>query len=442
MPEGEKRQTGTLESELGSPEAALVEKGFRPHRLFAALTHSYYRYFFAGALLSNIGTWMQMIALGWVVWEMTNSSFYVGLVSFTANLPVFALVLFAGVFADRIDKKKLIIAAQTVLMVLAFILAILASLDLLTVPLIILISLSGGVFTAVTFPAWVAIISDIVPGKDLLNAIALNSAQFNTARLIGPALAGAVLAASGPAANFWINAFSFLFVILAFFFIHPARRPKAEKKSVLSDLKEGFAFARSKTDIITLLAVVGLNSLFGTAYMGLMPVFAGEVIRTGVIGTGKLGLGILFASNGAGAVIGALVVAYLSSFMGKETLIKTGITLFSLFLIAFSFTSNFYLACFILILAGAAFLTTTSSINTALQQLSPHRIRGRIMSMFVWMFLGMMPFSALLAGAVSEKTGPQLAIRIGAALLLVTAAVLIVKPSLTASLPGTDHPSD
>lgn len=422
-----KFETGTVEAEVSSPEATLIEKGFAPARLLTSFRHRDYRYFWGGAVLSNIGTWMQTIALGWLVLSITNSAFYVGLVNFTANVPVFFIVLFAGVAADWLDRRNLIIWTQAALMILAFILAFLTSAHRISIPLIVVITLGTGIGTALNFPAWQAIISDIVPRKDLLNAIALNSAQFHTARLVGPALAGIILATWGAASNFYINAFSFLAVILALLAIRPRRRINfGSRQSILLQLKKGFSYAWRHPVIIALLTTTGLITLFGMPYVALMPIFARDILKVGA-----RGFGFLMAASGLGSVVGALIVAYLATVVRRENLIKIGVSLFGIFLVVFALSRSVWLSMISLAIAGGSFLMATSAINTSLQSLTPGELRGRIMSMFVWTFLGIMPFGALIFGAVAERFNAPLAVAIGGSITLLTGIILIVRPSLT-----------
>ena len=425
-PDRKKPETNTIEAEVSSPEAALIERGFAPARLLSSFKYRDYRFFWSGALLSNIGTWMQMIALGWLVLMMTNSAFYVGLVNFTANAPVFFIVLFAGVAADRLDRRNLIIWTQTVMMILAFVLAFLTSAHRINIPLIVAITLATGVSTAFNFPAWQAIISDIVPRKDLLNAIALNSAQLHSARFVGPALAGIVLGVWGAASNFYLNAFSFLAVILALLAIRPQKIEKPDtKKSIRAHFMRGFHYAWRRPVIITLLSTTGLITLFGMPFVALMPIFARDILKAGA-----KGFGFLLAANGFGALVGALTVAYLAHTVRRETLIKIGATLFGVFLILFALSHNFWLSMIFLAGVGGSFLMTTSSINTSLQHLTPGEMRGRIMSMFVWAFLGIMPFGALIFGAIAEKFNAPLAVLIGGSVCVLTGLVLTINRHL------------
>lgn len=418
-------EPNTIEADVASPEVALVERGFRPGALFASLAFRDFRFFLGGAVLSNIGTWMQQVALGWLVLGLTGSAFYVGLVNFTGNIPVTLLVLFAGVAADRLDRKQLIIWTQVVMLVLALILAYMTQTHTVNIPSIIVLSIGFGLMTAIMFPAWQAFLSDIVPRDNLMNAIALNSAQFHMARLVGPAVAGLVLAAWGAAANFYINAFSFLAVILAMLAIRPDRHPKAPEFGIISHLKEGFEYVRGKPVIRTLLLTVGMITLFGMPYATLMPVFVKNVLHLGASG-----FGFMMAANGAGALTGALLVGALAPHVKRETLIKAGSVTFGVGLVLLGFVRHVALAVPVLVLCGGAFLMTNSAINTSLQSLTPRRLRGRVMSMFVLMFMGIMPFAGLVFGAMAEWTGVAYAIAIGGGVTVLTGLTLVLRPAL------------
>lgn len=430
----ERIETEVLESEVPSPEPSLIEQGLRaPKRLFASLAHRNFRYLWFGAVLSNIGTWIHMIAVGWLVLELTDSPFLLGFVSFAANLPVFFLALFGGVAADRINRKWLIIWTQAVSVVLAFSLGLLASLHLATVVVITLLSFGMGIATAFSFPAWQAIISDLVPRKDLLNAIALNSAQFHAARLVGPALAGLILAAGGAAVCFYANAASYFAVILALLFIHWLPEPKkSHQGSIWEHALSGIRYACGNRVVIVLLASTGVLTIFGMIFTVLMPIFARDILEVGA-----KGLGYVMAANGFGAVTGALLVAYLAHIVPKDFLIKAGMITFSLSLIAFAFSQSVLLSMAALAIAGIAFLTSTSAINTSLQSIVPNEIRGRVMSLFVWSFMGLMPIGNLLGGWLAHLIGAPLAVFFGAVVCLLTALLLVARPSLLEGIPAS-----
>ncbi len=422
----EKPETSVLESELAAPERAVIERAPLLRQTFQALAYKDYRYLWIGALLSNSGTWLQTVALGWLVLTTTNSAFLLGLVNFSGTLPIFFLALFAGSAADRLNRKNLLIASQVAMMILAFALGALASADLASIPAILLITLGAGVALAFNFPAWLAVIPDLVPRKHLLNAIALNSAQFNAARFIGPAIAGLVLASLGIPATFYLNGVSFLAVIFALLIIKPKSEPiEPQNGSVWAHFLEGVRYAWSHTNIGVLLLSIAIINVFGMSFTALMPIFARDVL-----GVGERGLGFLFASTGLGAFVGALAVAYLAHVLRKPPLIKLGILVFSLSLFIFAISRSPILSYLALVLIGVSFLAAVSSINTALQSSVPNAIRGRIMSLFVWAFLGLQPFGSILFGSVAHVLSAPTAVALGSGVCLIAALLLFFRPQL------------
>ncbi len=375
-------------------------------RTFASLYHRDFFLFWIGAGLSNIGTWLQTVALGWLVLEITNSSLYLGLVNFASSIPVFFLSFTAGIYADRFNKRWLIIATQVTAMILAFILAILVTFKIHTIFSIIILAFLAGIAFAFSFPTWQALISEIVPRKDLLNAIALNSAQFHAARLLGPTLAGFVIATFGVAACFYLNSISFLAVIASLLFIHHQHQAKEIKLSGWEEFKEGFLYAWRNRIVLYLLLGVGILSVFGLSfYSVLMPIFARDILHGGP----KV-FGNLMGANGFGALAGSLMVAYISCFVRRSKLIKYGILIFSISLLFFALSQNYFLSILVMITAGFSFLMVISTLNTILQSITPQKIRGRVMSFFVWMFMGLTPIGSLLAGSLAHYFGAPTAV--------------------------------
>ncbi|HZD59007.1 MAG TPA: MFS transporter, partial [Anaerolineae bacterium] len=401
-------QTEILETETTAPEAGIIQEGARRRPLFAALYSREYRYLWSGALLSNIGTWIQTVALGWFVLQITNSEFALGLVNFAAGIPTFFLALAAGVIADRYERRSLLLVAQTILMLLAFTLGILITLNIASFLNIIAISLAAGIATSFSFPAWLALIPETVPQRDLMNAVALNSAQFNVARLIGPAIAGLVISLLGVAASFYVNALSFMAVIIALAVIKvPPIRERNTNESVWQNFTEGITFARNNSSIAILLILIGMLTIFGLSHTVLMPAFARDILKVGA-----RGLGYLLAASGFGAAMGALIVAGLSHLVQRKTLIKISISSYSIFLLTFALSNIFALSLIAQVGVGMSFLMTTSSINTSLQTASPAKIRGRVMSLFVWAFMGLFPLGSFLIGSIAHYIGSPLAVTI------------------------------
>ncbi len=423
-------ETEVLETEITSPEAGVIEQTTRRGRLFASLGYRDYRYLWSGALLSNTGTWIQSVALGWYVLQITNSEFSLGIVNFASTIPTFFLALVGGVVADKYERRSLLIGTQVVLLLLAFSLGILASLNIASILSILGITLAAGVASSFSFPAWISFIPETVPKKDLLNAVALNSAQFNVARLIGPGIAGLLIGRLGTAAPFYINALSFLAVIFALTLIQP--RPAKKRRiseSAWDNFAGGIRYARENASVAVLLISIGIISVFGLSHSVLMPVFARDILNVGA-----RGLGYLMAASGFGAVTGTLIVAGLSHIIPKRHLIRIGMLTFGIFLLVFAFSKIFILSLIAQIGIGVAFLTTNSSINTSLQLAAPPEIRGRVMSLFIWAFLGLSPFGSFAIGSMAKLIGSPLAVAINATILVVAAVVLFLRPNLLAGV--------
>ncbi|MHB8840922.1 MAG: MFS transporter [Candidatus Aquicultor sp.] len=419
-------ETEVLETEATSPEAALIETGTRRWSLFSSLGYAEYRYLWSGALLSNIGTWIQSVALGLFVFQLTHSEFALGFVTFSSSIPTFFLALVGGIVADRYQRRSLIIATQVVQMLLALTLGILISLHAATVVTIVVISLITGIASSFGFPAWLSLIPELVPKKDLLNAVALNSAQFNVARLVGPAIAGLIIGSLGVAASFYINSLSFLAVIIALLLIKPPPvKTRQSEMSAWQNFTEGIKYAKEHASAAVLLICVGTLTMFGMSHTTLMPVYAIDILKTGA-----QGLGYLFAATGLGAVTGALIVAGLTHIIPRRNLIKLGLFSYGILLLVFAFSKIFIISLLAQVGIGIAFLTTTSSINTSLQLMAPTQIRGRVMSLFVWAFMGLFPIGSLIVGSLARFIGSPPTLAIGATVLLIASAILYFRPHL------------
>jgi len=343
------------------------------------------------------------------MFRLTNSAFLLGLVGFLSSIPLFLFSLFGGVAADRMNKKKILLFTQNAFMLLAFLLALLTQMKLITPSQIMLIALLNGIVMAFDAPARQAIVADLVGKEHLLNAIALNSAAFNSARLIGPALAGILIAVIGMSGCFYINGISFLAVIIALLLININNGPRRGNGNFLiKDLSDGLRFIKDNRTILILICMVGITSLFGISYVILMPVFAKDVLNVGA-----KGLGLLMSAIGFGALIAALVLARLGDFKYKGKLLISSSIIFSISLMLFSLTKIYLLSLITLIFIGWASVTATGLINTLLQTLVPDEFRGRAMSAFMLTFAGFMPFGNLLAGMLAHILGVSLTVLIG-----------------------------
>lgn len=411
---------------------APVDEVERPRRrrldTFGALQRNpNFRLYWTGALLSNIGTWMQTLAQSWLVYQLTGSALLLGLVSFVQAIPSLFLSLLGGVLADRVERRALMLVTQTASMLLAFLLAGLTLTGHVTVPDIMVIAFLAGLVNAINTPVRQGIISDLVPRADLQNAIAVNSAQFQTSRLLGPALAGIVVARFGGGWAFFVNGLSFVAVIISLVLLKlPPWQPPARKISVWQSASEGVRFVFRHDVIGTLVLIAAVPALFALPYQSMMPVFAKTVLHAG-----PQGLGVLLSATGAGALVGALVVASLSNFPHRGLLQLGSAVTFGVMLVAFALSRQIALSVLLLII-GSAFSMMFSSINqTFLQSLAPDAMRGRILSVLTLTTFGMMPLGSMLAGAVAQNWGAPLAVGVGGAVnTLFALGVLLFRPTV------------
>jgi len=366
-------------------------------------------------LVSLVGTWIQSVAQSWLVFELTNSAFLLGMVGFLNSIPIFLLSLLGGVAADRVNKKTILLFTQVAFMILAFILAILTHLKFITAAQVMFIAVLNGMVMAFDAPTRHAIVAELVGKDKLLNAIALNSAAFNSSRMIGPALAGILIAAIGMSGCFYINGVSFLAVIAALLMIKVNSAHKKEERGMfVRDLVEGLNFIRSNRSIITLISMVAVTSLFGISYVILMPVFARDILKVGI-----KGLGILMSAAGCGALIAALFLAALGDSKQKGKLLIISSLVFSLGLMIFSWSKVYILSLAMLVVVGWGSVTAIGLINTLLQQIVPDQFRGRLMSVFMFTFAGVMPFGNLIAGSLTQAWGAPWTVFMGSVICAV-----------------------
>jgi MFS family permease len=377
--------------------------------MFSSLSVRNFRVYWLGMFASLIGTWIQQVAQSWLVFKLTNSAFLLGVVGFLGSIPVLFLSLFGGVLADRVNKRDILIVTQMLFMLLAFLLALLTQLKMITPLQIMAVALFNGVIMAFDAPARQAIVVELVGKNKLFNAIALNSVAFNSSRVIGPALAGILVAAIGMSGCFYINAISFFAVIIALYSINmPMAEEPARNNGAFSDLKEGLHFVRGHRLILALISMVAVVSLFGVAHVILMPIFADSILQVGV-----KGLAMLMSASGCGAVIGALLLARLGDFKHKGRLLFSSVMAFSLSLIVFSFSKSYPLSLLALTFTGFSSVTAIALVNTILQTKVEDRFRGRVMSVFMITFAGMMPFGNLIAGSLAHTLGVSFAVMAG-----------------------------
>lgn len=377
--------------------------------MLSSLKIKNFRLYWFGMFISLIGSWIQSVAQSWLVFQLTHSAFLLGFVGFLNLFPVFLLSFLGGIIADRMNKKEILLLTQKAFMALAFILALLTQMKLIKPWHIMVISVLNGIVMAFDAPSRQAVVVDLVGKQNLLNAIALNSAAFNSARIIGPALAAILIASIGMSGCFYINGISFLAVIIALSLIKLGNADKkARKTNIKKDLLEGIDFIKKSRNTLILVSMVAVISLFGLTYIILMPVFASQVLNGGV-----KELGILMSATGCGALSAALILAHLSDFKSKGKLLFISTILFSFLLIIFSLCKTYISSIVVLVLIGWASVTTVSLINTLLQILVPDEFRGRIMSVFMFTFAGMMPFGSLIAGGITQFFGVSWALLTG-----------------------------
>jgi MFS family permease len=390
---------------------------------FESLKYRNFRLFWTGQLISLIGTWMQNVAQGWLVLELTNSSFLLGLVSAIGSLPVLFLSVFAGVVADRVRKRNLIIITQTALMIFAFLIAIVTYTGVVKFWHILVVVALFGLANAFDMPARQAFVVELVGRESLMNAIALNSSIFNGARIIGPAIAGVMVSSIGVAGCFFINAISFIPVIIGLSLINGEFKVDSyNKDSVFESLKTGFQYLRENPNIFSIIIMVAVNSIFGMPYTTLMPVFARDVFKIGAEG-----LGFLMSATGIGALIGALFVASLGGYKYKGKLLFLGMLGFSTFLILFTITRNSLVAMWMLAFTGFCMIMFTATANTLVQSYTRDDMRGRVMSFYATFFAGMAPLGNLQAGIISKFLGAPMAIFLGAVVNIVVTIIILVK---------------
>lgn len=398
---------------------------------FGALRSRNYQLWFAGQSISLAGTWMQSVAQGWVVYELTRSQFALGAITFAGSIPTMFLMLPAGVLADRVSRRGLLLATKAAMMACAATLAVLAGTGALETWHIAVVALGLGIAMSFDAPARQALTVEMVEDRrDLPNAIALNSTIFNLARIVGPAIGGIVLATLGAAWCFGLNAVGYLAVILALLLMRlPGQSTETVREPLRSQLATGLRYVAQSVPIRTILVLVGVTSLLGLSYITLLPVFAADVLRAG-----ETGLGALNTAVGVGSVAGSLLVASSGRSQRKGLILSVGSLLFPGAILAFAVSRSLSLSVAALAVVGFGFITQNSTCNTMVQALVPDELRGRVMAVYMLMIYGAVPFGSLLAGSLAELFGPTAALLLTAGPCLAFAiAVLVFVPGLSRS---------
>jgi MFS family permease len=409
-------------------------------RVIRALRNRNFRYFWIGNFLSNIGTWMQSVAQGWLVLELASkappeifgsvgqrSAFWLGLVAFAASAPMLAFTLIGGVIADRVDKRRLLIRTQSVMMLSALAMSGLSFAKVINIPEIVLLAFLTGTAMSLNMPGYQALVPSLVPREDLTNAIALNSAQFNMSRVLGPTIGGFVMAWWGIPANFFLNALSFSAVIFALTQIeYPAQPQQDDSAGLWQRLGEGFRYVLDRRQMSSLLLLVALASIFGVPFLMFVPLFAKDILQVG-----ERGLGLLMACSGAGAFLAAATIAYLGKIKCRGRFVVISASIFFAAIIAFTFSRHFALSGAMLAIAGYCMILTVATVNTLLQHLAEDAMRGRVMSIYATAFLGFAPIGSLIAGSLAGAiTAPIAIAAMSAIAMLGTWALYLSRPEL------------
>ncbi|MGA9594392.1 MAG: MFS transporter [Candidatus Acidiferrales bacterium] len=384
-----------------------------------ALRHRNFQLFFGGQLISLVGTWMDNIAEAWLVYRLTHSSFLLGAVAFSGQIPVFLLAPIGGMVADRWNRRSIIIATQASSMFLAFVLAFLTLSGRVRVWEVMVLAALMGVVNAFDIPTRQAFLVEMVGRADLMNAIALNSSMFNGARVIGPSIAGILVASVGEGWCFFANAVSYIAVIAGLLLMRMDRVVReTETASPLERIAEGFRFVRDTAPIRVLLMLLGLVSLVAMPYAVLMPVFARDILH----GNART-LGVLMGATGVGALAGALVLASRRGVRGLGRWVAIACASFGVSLILFSFSRSYMLSVALLVPVGFSMMVQMASSNTLIQAMVPDRLRGRTMAVYSMMFMGMAPLGALLSGILAEHIKAPLTVALGGAGAIVGAII-------------------
>jgi MFS family permease len=389
--------------------------------VFSAFRSRDYTLFWAGSFVSNVGTWMQSVALGWLVYEMTGAASWLGTVSFAANAPALFVGLVGGAIADRTDRRLVLVSTQAAAAAGAFVLAALTGSHSLTIWQVITIALATGTASSLYVPVVHATLPALVPTEDLPNAVSLNSVQFNLARIVGPLLAGFAYSRLGPAGCFALNGASFVVLAMLLSRLRLPPRPIVTSGSIARQLLDGIRYARSEPLIVTMLAFAAVTSLLGFPYIILMPAVARR------IDLGPDGLGIMMGVLGAGAVIGGLVLGALGDVPRKGLLAVLAGTALAAFLVVFSMTTRLQTAAPVLFLLGVMQVSCVASLNTTLQVAVVDGMRGRVMSMLSFAFFGLSTLGSVFMGFVADRLGIDRALRLGGVSILAIAAIVLLR---------------
>ncbi len=411
----------TFHTNYGILDGGRGASDWQGKKLFDALGYRNYRLYWSGIFLSAIGSWVQNTAQGWLVYDLTHSKLMLGVVGFVGSLPVTFLTLLAGVLADRVDRRKLLFGTQAVLMLSAFILGLLTSLGVVAVWHVMMLALMSGFASAFDMPVRQSVVPTLVGKHHIMNAIALNSTAFNSARIIGPALAGILVTSIGLGKCFYVNSASYLAFIAAIAMIRiETFRPIEQQPSIWTDFRSGLRYVVGHKTVRSLVCMAAVPSLFAMPYAMLMPVFAKEVL-----GVGIAGLGWLMSSVGIGGLAAALTLAMLSKSERKGLILTTASLLLPVVLILFANSHHFRWSQLFLVGVGFSNLAYLASLNSLIQSIVPDELRGRIVGIYMFAFVGLAPLGSLVMGAVAQVVGAPMALTAGG-IICATCALLVL----------------
>jgi len=379
-------------------------------RILRALTHRNYRLFFGGQTTSLVGTWITRVATSWLVYRLTGSAFLLGVVGFCGQIPTLALSPIAGVWVDRWNRHRILVVTQILSMLQSLALALLVFTHTVTVAHIIALQIVQGVINAFDTPARQAFVVEMVEDRaDLPNAIALNSTMVNGSRIIGPSIAGVLIAAVGEGWCFMVDAISYLAVIASLFAMRliPIERTRPTTR-VMDEMRDGFQYVARSVPIRSVLLLLALVATMGMPYTVLMPAIAAQTLHGG-----PNTLGLLMTATGVGAVAGALYLASRQSVLGLWRVMAIATLTFGVGLVLFSFSRNLWTSVALLMLVGAGFMVETASTNTILQTIVDERLRGRVMAFYTMAFLGTAPIGSLIAGILAARLGATTTVMLG-----------------------------
>ena len=378
-----------------------------------ALAVEDFRRFWYGSIISNVGSWMQMVAQGWLILQLTDSAFYLGLVGLVRAIPALSITLFGGVLADRLDRRRLLFFTQSTAAFLAIILGVLDVTGIVTVWQILLLAFLSSVVMAIDNPARQALVPDLVGKENIASAVGLNSAAWNSAAIIGPSVAGVLVAVISTSGAFFINGLSYFAVVYALWRIGPRPQIPRAPQSILQNLTSGLRFMLADRRIWGLMAVLSIPTFLGRPYMQLMPIFASNVLHRGAGG-----YGFLMAATGVGALGGAVTVGRFGRSRRKGLSLLIITLVFAVTLFFFALSRWFIPSIALLLVIGAAQTLFMAITNTLLQLNVPEEMRGRVMSVYTLIPMGLMPLGAMVMGTVGSAIGVPLTIAIGAVIVL------------------------